>query len=880
MLTTAGDNSKQRRSGKSKGKYVTNLSESDSAAVVAAAAATASELNGISSTSAPYRRTGSYQPYRASRRVKLQRFQQKRKREEAASVPASARKRVEPSAKRRKKAVLPVSRKQKRGLLVKQGRADWLATHVWHAKRMCMSQEFGLQMAAYHRSHGITRKLSAALATRAVVHDCSYLKPIELRGAALSLASLLRRVTDPACDILVGEQEEGEEEEDDSEISSHPADVNEPMREAYAMLYRQNAFPEDCIGPCTMSLIPAASMGKRGCKQQRAGKKCLWLWLHPSIYNDVFSELQAAAAAAAEEEQGFRTSRDVGGGSDSDSDTSAAATKQTKQRVSVEHVVDPPARFSVRGTNALQVVQRLLQPHVDGTAVDGNDKTLQAETAVGSVGSASVGQFYAELQGLSPRAVSSLWQNGSSLAFNAQGLVFKSIKSTAEAAAAAAPENRKRSKKKMLSWPGPAAQRGHLTWLSNVSMRLQIKKSAVAENDISSYRSRQRHSLFSISDESTAFTDAATGIKSPLTPSSQPGGDAVAFRVPPIPVVVIKCNESSAMAKYFVPALLQSKYSMAGYDILLPQCYAKRVWSAVQLQTQLAANVDPISAGIGESHGKRLAAVLAVGYREMDFLRLQAGIPSFPRDYPETAAGSEYWIRRLENREDIESRVTRRKKQLVVSWKIPNWDLMRDSGDDSNSTGLHEFVVARSSRYSDSFRRPAAVEEEAPQALPALPKMLFPTCVSVLLVPCARGVPADGAKVMLPTPEDLELYKWHERNKSVINSETGQAYGAWLGYSSEDGVKRRVIGAVTSGSSREGKGRDRGTTSPCDKRFAIGLCRVDLLHAAQSLSHQHGAAREKNLVLFSNPERRAGCTDASADGWVRPALSHISSVEF
>jgi len=839
-------------------------------------AAAASELRGISSTSAPYRRTGSFKPYRTSRRIKIQRSQQKRKREDDEASSASASKLMEPNAKRRKKAVQPLTRKQKRGLLAKQGRSDWLSTHVWHAKRMSMSREFGPPMAAYHRSRGITRKLSDALATRAVVHDSSYLKPIELRGAAAALASLLHQVTDPAGEFLnTREESEGEEGESCDSKSDKESDAaddeSKSMREVHAMLYRRGAFPAACIGPCVVSLIPTASQGRgRG----RAANKCVWLWLHPSIYAPVFSELKAAAAAVAEEEEQWgRDNMDAGnrGSSDSGSDSSGkdVATNRAKQRVSVEHVIDPPARFSVRGTHALQVVQQLLQPNAD-TAGKAN------------AGSDSVGEFYMELQGVSPRAVKSLWRDGYSLAFDAKGLLSMSGRT---AATAAVPEKRKKGKKKALSWPDPAVQHSHLRWLSDVSTRLQTNKTAVTEQDINSHRSRQRHSLFSISDESTAFADAGSGDHSALTSSPQLAEKANEVRVPPIPVVVIKCNESSAMAKYFVPAMLQKKHTLAGFDILLPRCHAKRVWSDVQLQTQVIGEVESKSLAIceeGESKGKgkRQAAILAVGYREMDFLRLQAGIPSFPRDYPETNAGSEYWIRQLETREDSESRVTRRKKQSIVSWKIPNWDLMRNSGDDSNSTGLHEFVVARNSRYSDSFRRPAPAEADGLQALPALPKMPFPTCVSVLIVPVARGVPVDGAKIMLPTVEDYELYKWHEENKSTVDSKIGRANGAWLGYPSTDGVKRQVIGAITSGSSREGKGRDRGTTSPCDKRFAIGLCRVDLLHAAQSLSHQRGAAREKTMVLFCNPERRAGCSDASADGWVRPALCHISSIEF
>ena len=864
LATAAANDSKRGSSGES-----TKGGAAGGGEGAAPATAAATELSGISNTSAPYRRTGSYQPYRTPRRVKLQRFQLKRRREEDVATAASKREELgQPCAKKRKRVAQPLSRKQKRGLMVKQGRPDWLATHVWHAKRMCMSAEFGVEMAAYHRSRGITRKLSEALATRAVVHDSSYLKPIELRGTALALAALLRRMTDAECDILVDAREEEEEEEDRSKNSSQVAGENQSMREVYVMLYRQDCFPEGCLGPCTLSLVPTAGRDVVGKSKDKGGEEtCVWLWLHPSIYSLVFSELKATAAA---DDTSTDLANDSGSDSDSDSDSDsgrgrgggAAPPQRARHAVGVEHVVDPPARFSVRGTNALQIVQQLLQPHIHACA--------ETSTAEGG-GSAAVCQLYSDLQGVSPRVVASLWQDGYSLAFEAQ-----EVESNSHSKAATAPQigpKQKKEKKKMLRWPAPAEQRNSLRWLSSASQRAQIEKYAVSLQTINSHRNALRKALFSISAHSATFMDAHTN-----TPPQQTG-DTDVLRVPPIPVVVIKCSESCAMAKYSVPALLQRKYCMTGFDILLPQCSARRVWNAVQLQTHLNADVE--CAGMRSNKRlKQQAAVLAVGYREMDFLRLQAGIPSFPRDFPETTAGADYWIRQLEFRESKESHVTRRKKQSVISWKIPNWDLMRDSGDESNSTGIPEFVVARSARYADSFRRPVVRGAQVLQALPALPKMPFPTCVSVLLVPCARGVLTDGAKIMLPTAEDFELFQKHEQNKSAISNETGEANGAWHGYPSIDGVKRRVIGAITSGSSREGKGRDRGTTSPCDKRFAIGLCRVDLLHAAQSLSHQRGASREKTLVLFCNPERRAGYTGSSADGWVRPALCHISSIEF
>ncbi len=766
------------------------------------------EIRNILNTTAPYRRTSSYLPYRTPRRIKIMRQEKKRSRAQV-EMESSC---VEHKAKRCKVAAIPRFRKQKRRIHSFSERCDWLSTHIWHAKRMCMSREFGISMASYNRCRGITRKLTDSLAHHAVLHDSSYFKPIEIRGDRLALAQLLRLVTDPACDILVDHGDNDPASHEDSEIDEpnrqYASSVE--MREVHMMLYKSGAFPASCIGPCTLSLLPTLGGGH---------SRIVWVWLHPCMYHVAHTELQAAAAVV--------------------------------QSVVVERVVDPPARFAIRGVRSLDVLKRTLRPAM---AQD----TGHMEN--------STGAFFASLCNVPERAISRLWPVGHALALQAQGLMGESGR----------PLESKR-KKNILVWPDAHTNIMCSEWLLHASKRQTIREKMSTVTDLNKIREQKRNVLYSIVDKKSPSTDLSRPSDNLQTPVK---AEKIAENIAHIPVMLIRVNESSSMAGYSTPALFRRQYAMSGFDVLLPQCYANRVWSALLLQ----GSKRPLY----ESKTSEHPLVRAVGFKEMDFLRLNAGIPSFPRDFPETNSGTEYWDKRRKDIERLESKKPMQKRLPPVCWKVPNlYGLMETSVKSMNMGGqsdMPQMLVVRSARYSESFRRPEVSKPNGDwnrrEPLPSLQNMLHPTCVSVLLVPCSRGVVVDGASILMPTVADYELYIKHEKSKLFASSESNIVQGAWKGSPSAKKLERQVIGVITSGASREGKGRDRGATSPTDRRFAIGLCRIDLLQLAMSLSHEFGAATERTLILFSNPERRSGFTGESANGWVRPALCHINSVNF
>lgn len=67
----------------------------------------------------------------------------------------------------------------------------WLSTHVWHAKRMRMQEQWGIMLAQVPNTKCI-RSLYRAETQMCTVHDASYCEPIEIRGSQVLLFFVFR----------------------------------------------------------------------------------------------------------------------------------------------------------------------------------------------------------------------------------------------------------------------------------------------------------------------------------------------------------------------------------------------------------------------------------------------------------------------------------------------------------------------------------------------------------------------------------------------------------------------------------------------------------------------------------------------------------------
>ena len=70
----------------------------------------------------------------------------------------------------------------------------WLETHFWHRKRFVMSTSWNYCLPVHHNGRGL-KFLHSSLRTAAVIHDASYIRPLQLIGAWSDVQRLLALFT-------------------------------------------------------------------------------------------------------------------------------------------------------------------------------------------------------------------------------------------------------------------------------------------------------------------------------------------------------------------------------------------------------------------------------------------------------------------------------------------------------------------------------------------------------------------------------------------------------------------------------------------------------------------------------------------------------------
>ncbi|XP_078543104.1 ribonucleases P/MRP protein subunit POP1 [Lissotriton helveticus] len=144
----------------------------------------------------------------------------------------------------------------------------WLETHIWHAKRFHMVKKWGYCLGDRPTTKSY-RACFRAMTSHCLLQDLSYYCCLELVGKEeellKSLAQLCSSETGPtfaATQYLSGK------------------------REGSLVLYKNNQYPQEVIGPVTFIWkpkdVPASSQNRQ-----------LWIWTHPAQKQDVLGELQA-----------------------------------------------------------------------------------------------------------------------------------------------------------------------------------------------------------------------------------------------------------------------------------------------------------------------------------------------------------------------------------------------------------------------------------------------------------------------------------------------------------------------------------------------------------------------------------------------------------
>ncbi|KAL1232578.1 Ribonucleases P/MRP protein [Trichinella spiralis] len=149
----------------------------------------------------------------------------------------------------------------------RQGKCRWLETHIWHAKRFRMVEawQFKLALGGFQRSWRATFRDAAKHAT---MRDVSHMILLRLSGQEGGLLDGLRRL----CSSRLG-------------LTFSAASTLDGSREGSSVLYRADQYPFHCIGPVNFLWQPSSSTGEHCCR------RILWLWIHPSVKDELIAEL-------------------------------------------------------------------------------------------------------------------------------------------------------------------------------------------------------------------------------------------------------------------------------------------------------------------------------------------------------------------------------------------------------------------------------------------------------------------------------------------------------------------------------------------------------------------------------------------------------------
>ncbi|KAJ3860541.1 POP1-domain-containing protein [Lentinula novae-zelandiae] len=176
----------------------------------------------------------------------------------------------------------------------------WLETHIWHAKRMKMENMWGYRLAVTPTEKAFRPSHRASI-HGSILHDSSYLSLIEMKGPEATLKAILEMCCD-AQDVSPGAQR-----------------YTSGARVCKTHIYAPNRYPLGLICPITVMWKSRPSImskpledaskykkGKGKNKQKEVppeasdNMRILWIYFHPSVYDEVFSALRTVTSQTLE----------------------------------------------------------------------------------------------------------------------------------------------------------------------------------------------------------------------------------------------------------------------------------------------------------------------------------------------------------------------------------------------------------------------------------------------------------------------------------------------------------------------------------------------------------------------------------------------------
>ncbi|XP_068592178.1 ribonucleases P/MRP protein subunit POP1 [Cebidichthys violaceus] len=180
------------------------------------------------------------------------------------SLQAGSKKKKEEAKGRSRKArrrhgnlLLEFNRRQRKNV--------WLETHIWHAKRFHMVKKWGYCLGD-RPTYKCYRPSYRAMSSHCLLQDLSYYCCIELQGEEDKLLASLSQLTSKEAGPTFA-----------------AALCLSGQRQGSVVVYRAGRYPMQPLGPVTFLWRPCA---------QGSTHRQLWIWAHPTIKQDLLSELQ------------------------------------------------------------------------------------------------------------------------------------------------------------------------------------------------------------------------------------------------------------------------------------------------------------------------------------------------------------------------------------------------------------------------------------------------------------------------------------------------------------------------------------------------------------------------------------------------------------
>ena len=500
------------------------------------------------------------------------------------------------------------------------------------------------------------------------------------------------------------------------------------------------------------------------------------IWCHPAIFDDLLIEMKAAVTSSCSEPT---------------SEAAKADLDSNSLSVEVGCVRGGLLRFCIRGRDSLATLAKVLKPSPSSSS---SSPLTDEDTKE---------RFYSRL--LSSQSISKLWIEGAVLGIDVQDVRRRGIhhdrdvpnnddrktvslsSSTASSASAPCRSNR-------LSWPLNAS----CSSLWEDQGRLACSQSFVPDHIEGRRVGEERRQLLlpvmllgANEEQEISMMSRSVG-NAEASHSSSSGPVSVS-------VLVVRKDMLNYSSDWLVKK--RKKEPSWGFDVILPAKWGSSFWTAFQL-----------------------AGARALGTQEWDTLHLDQGMASFPRDFPETAAGVAYWNTVESTRAAVVSKLPRAKRQKALSkhcMAVPRWaalGLRPAAGDGNTSSDQHHqqeedqdhesFVVVRDDEYVRSFQLHSLVGnrfcltktmnvEDATAAyadyidlatkFTLQPAIQLPnrTLLSVLLTVTGRGCARDGSEILAPREADYRLWDfYHSKRAEPCIASTRKAnkrVGEWRG---------------------------------------------------------------------------------------------------